>query len=147
MRNNGHATLHLLLDCNPTTKVRGCLASSPIITRRFETQVEITIAMVLSNVKDERASTLSLEFSHTFELDHENDCARILRIQHFCLRHNISWVGENKDLLPTLIGGHINNTYNHLWWSFWFCANIYKHETLVCYHICNMSRAIWVGKK
>jgi hypothetical protein len=132
MRNNGHAMLHLSLDCNPTTKLWRCLASNAIRTRRFETQVKITIAMVLSNVKDERASTLSLEFSCTFELGHENDCARILRIQHFCLLHNISWVGENKALLPTPIGGHINNTYNHLWWSFWFCANIHKHETLVC---------------
>jgi flagellar motor switch protein FliG len=66
------------------------VASSAIITQRFEKQVEITIAMVLSNVKDERASTLSLEFNHTFELGHENDCARILQIQHFCLLHNIS---------------------------------------------------------
>lgn len=132
MRKNGHTTLHLLLDYNPTTKLWRCLASSAIITRRFETEVKITIAMVLSNVKDEQASTLSLEFNHTFELGHENDCARILRIQHFCLLHNISWVGEKEALLPKPISGHVNNTYNHLWWSFWFCANIYKHETLVC---------------
>jgi hypothetical protein len=57
MKSNNHGALHLLLDCNPTTKLWGRLASNVIVVDKlleYLKLIELTIVMVLGSVEDER---------------------------------------------------------------------------------------------
>ncbi len=63
MKSNNHNALHLVLDCNPITKLCGYLASNVILATHlleYLKPMKLAILMVLGNVEDENTSITNL---------------------------------------------------------------------------------------
>jgi hypothetical protein len=83
----------MLLKCNPTTKLWGCLISNAIVVEKLSKKlVEIAIIiMVLGNVEDERTfsmirfikSKFYKLFDHPLRLGGQNVCTTIYKLDTF----------------------------------------------------------------